>query len=1465
MLYHAGLDVGSTTVKVVCLDEEDRICFSVYRRHKSDVKRTVEQVMQELVDTIGNQAIQLAVTGSGGMFLEDYLHIPFVQEVIAETKAIRALLPHTEVIIELGGEDSKITYLSGSVEQRMNSICAGGTGAFIDQMASLLDTDASGLNAMASEYEKIYPIASRCGVFAKTDVQALLNQGASHEDIAMSVFQSVVNQTISNLACGRPIRGNITFLGGPLHFLDQLRVRFIETLGSENNTFTTPEDGQLFVARGAALLAQEEADVQDLQRIVDRFSSGKELVTEERKLMEPLFISPEEYEAFRKDHETNKEVYGSLSDYHGPTYLGIDSGSTTAKMVLIGKENQILYTHYSSNRGRPLEHIIAHLQEIYAKLNDDAYIACSGITGYGEDFIRAALSVDTGEVETIAHYTAAQYYDPNVDFILDIGGQDMKAMHISDGVIDSIQLNEACSSGCGSFLSTFSASVGMNIEEFQQAALFAEKPVDLGSRCTVFMNSKVKQAQKEGSDVGDIAAGLCYSVIKNAIQKVIKVRDPKTLGKNLVVQGGTFYGDAILRAFEKVTGRHATRPAIAGLMGAMGMALIAKSRSTGKSTIKTVQELADFTYTQKMARCGRCTNNCALTINVFSDGTRYISGNRCERGAGVVRKEKGLPNLYQYKYNRLFHYYSSIGEEQVKFPTVGLPRVLNMYENLPFWHTFFSRLGFPVVLSDESSRAMYDKGLASISSETVCYPAKLVHGHIEDLVEKGVRLIFYPSVFYETKQFEKAENQINCPVVIGFSEVIKNNVSALEEKGVTYLHPFLSFADERTLTERLTQIFRRFTVDGEVMEISPAAIRRAVGAAWEEQKNYHRDIRREGQAALEWMNEHHAKGIVLAGRPYHVDKEVNHGIPELINGMGLAVLSEDSIAMNQQDVSEELRVLDQWVYHSRLYRAAEFVTKHPDLELIQLNSFGCGLDAVTSDQVQEILESKGKLYTLLKIDEVSNLGAVKIRIRSLLQALSDKQGEEKRALTAPKRKDSYAPVKASFTKRMKKEGYTILVPNMAPDHFAILEQALAGEGYHFDFLTRVDPSVIDAGLKYVNNDSCYPSITVIGQMLEALESGKYDPDRTALLMTQTGGACRASNYVGYIRKGLADMGYPQVPVIALSVQGIEVSEGFSLRPSLINKAGYALVAGDLVMRCANATRSYEKNAGQTDRLKDRWIARFAEFVVRPHRSLFKQLCADCVHEFDTVPRVDRTCPKAGIVGEILVKYLPEANNHLQQLLEAEGAEVIVPDLMDFMVYCFRNAKHKSELLGKSKLLGFISSGLGVSAIEYYRKPARKALRASKYFQEPPVAKQIERYAQEVVSLGHQYGEGWLLAGEMVELIEQGAPNIVCIQPFGCLPNHITGKGVMKAVREKHPEANIIAIDYDPGASEVNQVNRVKLMMSSAWDVLGGRGDRNAAKKTAVSHTTDAVGVDPPVILRRKEQNGEENYAQRTQR
>ena len=1407
-LMYVGLDVGSTTVKLVALQGEDTL-FSVYRRHKSDVRLTVKKVLKELYETCGDQEVKMAVTGSGGMILEQYLKIPFVQEVVAGTSAIRKLLPQTDVIIELGGEDSKITYLKGSVEQRMNSICAGGTGAFIDQMANLLDTDASGINKLADQYEKIYPIASRCGVFAKTDIQALLNDGASKEDIAMSVFQSVVNQTISNLACGRPIEGNITFLGGPLHFLSNLRHRFIETLGPDGNTFTSPEDGQLFVAKGAAYEALEQSKSSMLSQIIERSESDEVTTIEnEEESLEVLFSSEAEYEEFQRAHDTGKEVYGSIESYEGPCYLGIDAGSTTSKIILMGENKEILYSYYASNKGKPLEHLVDQLKAMYKQLSPKAYIAGSGICGYGENFIQAALDIDFGEVETIAHYTAAKYFEKDVDFVLDIGGQDMKAMHVTDGVIDSIQLNEACSSGCGSFLSTFAASVSLDVKDFQKAALFAKNPVELGSRCTVFMNSKVKQAQKEGAELGDIAAGLCYSVIRNAIQKVIKVRDPKQLGKHIVVQGGTFYGDAILRAFEIITGRKATRPAIAGLMGAMGMALIAQERSTGASTLKKLEDLENFSYKTISARCGRCTNNCALTINIFSDGSRYISGNRCERGAGLEKTREDIPNLYAYKYKRLFDYYTPIAPEAAKFPPVGIPRVLNMYENYPFWHTFFTRLGFPVVVSSESSREIYDKGLSSISSETVCYPGKITHGHIEDLVEKGLKLIFYPSVFYENKEFDRSENQLNCPVVIGFPEVIKNNVSSIKREDVTYLYPFLSFKDENTASLSLIETFQSFTVAGKEYSIPAKLIRNAVHLAFKEQENYQRDVQREGQEAMQWMEEHGAKAIVLCGRPYHIDPEIHHGIPELINSMGLAVLSEDAVAMNVEDVSEQLRVLDQWVYHARLYRAAEYISKRDDLELIQLNSFGCGLDAVTTDQVQEILESKGKIYTLLKIDEVSNLGAAKIRIRSLIQAM---EGKEIKARV----KESYHVERVPFTKKMREDGYTILVPDMAPDHFKILEKALRSEGYNFKFLERVDQSVLEAGLKYVNNDSCYPSITAVGQLLEALESGKYDPDSTALLMTQTGGVCRASNYVGYIRKALVDMGYPQVPVIAVSAQGIETTPGLELTPKLIYRGLLSIFIGDTIVACANATRPYEVNKGETNALKEKWLTIFGDWIPKANRSSYKKMIRQCVEEFDAIPRRSLKLPKVGIVGEILVKYLPAANNNLQDLLEEEGAEVLVPGITDFILYCLRNTNHKAELFGDSKWSS-LGSTIGQWLLEYYRKPARVALENSKHFSPPLYIEDIEKYAKEIVKLGHQYGEGWLLAGEMIELIQEEAPNIVCIQPFGCLPNHITGKGVMKAIREKYEEANIVAIDYDPGASEVNQMNRVKLMMASAW-------------------------------------------------
>ena len=1413
MNLHMGLDVGSTTVKIVITDDNFNTLYSVYRRHKSDVKQTVTDVLNEAYDRFKDDYLTVNVTGSGGMFVEKYLGINFVQEVIAETKAIKEFIPQTDVVIELGGEDSKITYLKGSVEQRMNSICAGGTGAFIDQMAALLDTDASGLNDLSKNYKKIYPIASRCGVFAKTDIQALMNQGASREDIAISVFQSVVNQTISNLACGRPIKGNVTFLGGPLHFLKALRDRFIETLGEEENNFYIPDDAQIYVAKGAAILSKDEKPI-SYKSLIKSLEEDKKVDMEMTKKMDRLFEDKKEYQEFKKRHKTNLVKYKDIKDYEGEIYLGIDAGSTTSKIVLISEDNEILHQDYRMNLGKPLEVVISMLKDAYKKISPKAKIVSSGICGYGEEFIRKALHIDNGEVETIAHYSAAKFFDPDVDFILDIGGQDMKAMHIRDGIIDSIQLNESCSSGCGSFLSTFAASVGLSVEEFQKKALFAKEPADLGSRCTVFMNSKVKQAQKEGSDVSDIAAGLCYSVIKNAIQKVIKVRDPKSLGENIVVQGGTFYGDAILRSFEKLSLRNVTRPEISGLMGAMGMALISKEKSTGHSKILSESEIDNFTYTQKSARCGKCTNNCSLQINIFPDGSRFITGNRCERGAGV-KQEETLADLNMYKFkNKLLFDRPTLGEKNI-LGKVGLPRVLNMYEDYPFWHEFFTSLGFDVVLSDKSSREIYEKGIATISSETACYPAKITHGHIENLLEKDIDILFYPAIFYEYKQFDRAQNHMNCPVVSGYPDVIKNNVDGL--KNVKYMAPYLSFESEKIISDRLVEIFEGYEYNGFVLKKNQ--IINAVKNAWVKQADYHEDIRKKGREILEYVHVNNEKAIVLAGRPYHIDPEINHGIPELIESMRIPVLSEDAIAYSTEDLENKTRVLDQWSYHARLYRAAEFVGKDPCLQLVQLNSFGCGLDAVTTDQVQDILEANGKIYTLLKIDEVSNLGAVKIRIRSLIQALSQQNKED---IHLRKREDKISYENHEFTKEMKDQGYTILAPQMAREHFQILEKLFNGNGYKVEFLNKVDEKVIDNGLKYVNNDSCYPSITVVGQFMEAVNSGRYNPDKLALLMTQTGGACRASNYVGYIRKALKDAGYPQIPVIALSAQGIESHSGFDLKkvsniPLLINSIR-SLLLGDLINRVSNATRPYEKEKGSVNKLKEEWIEICRDNIIKMSSKTYRKIINYIVEEFDNVETLDIKKPKAGIVGEILVKYLQEANNHLQDTLEEEGAEVIVPDLMDFFMYCLKNTEIKKDLYGKSPLAAFFGK-TAINTIEIYRKPIRKALKNSKRFSEPVYINDVVDFAKEVTSIGNQAGEGWLLAGEMVELIHQDAPNIVCIQPFGCLPNHITGKGVMKKIREIYPQANIVAIDYDPGASEVNQINRVKLMMSQAKENL----------------------------------------------
>lgn len=1397
---HLGLDIGSTTVKLVVLNGSYQLIYGDYKRHYSDVAETVREILLEGYRRFKNNRITLMVTGSGGLSVQDTYGIPFIQEVVASTKGIRTFIPETDVVIELGGEDAKIIYFDGTPEQRMNSICAGGTGAFIDQMASLLETDASGLNEYANDYKKIYPIASRCGVFAKTDIQALINQGASKEDISASVFQSVVNQTISNLACGRPIKGKVAFLGGPLHFLSNLRKRFIETLDLGPEDIIFPENSQLYVAIGAAIASAESKDMPFLQlrTKLDNPNTDVEEVTEH---LPALFKDEEEYMEFQKRHDEHKIGEASLEGYEGDTFLGIDAGSTTTKVILLSEENEILYSFYGNNKGKPLKQSINILKDIYSKLGDNK-ITRSCVTGYGEDFIKAALDIDEGEVETIAHYKGSSFFEPEVDFILDIGGQDMKSMKVKDGVIDSILLNEACSSGCGSFIETYAKSVNMSVQEFTKLALSAKEPVDLGSRCTVFMNSKVKQAQKEGATVADISAGLVYSVIKNALQKVIKVKDPKDLGEKIVVQGGTFYGDAILRSFELVSGREAIRPNIAGLMGALGAAIIAKEKYERiPSTIVESHEIDNFSYTSKSGSCKRCTNNCSLTINTFSDGSKYVTGNRCEKGAGGQVEVKDMPNLFEYKYERTFSY-EPLKAEEAKRGRVGIPRVLNMYENYPFWHTFFTELDFRVELSRKSSRGVYEKGISSISSETACYPAKISHGHIIDLIEKDVDFIFYPNIFYENKEDESADNNVNCPVVAGYPEVIKHNTDELHDNDVDFYNPLLSFNDRKSFKKQLKEAFKTFNIGGRELN-------NALEKAWAEDERYKNDIRNKGEEVVKYLDENKLKGIVLAGRPYHIDPAINHGIPNVITSLGMAVLSEDSV--EHLGVTERpLRVLDQWTYHSRLYRAAHFVAEKDNLDLIQLNSFGCGLDAVTTDQVQEILQRFGKIYTSLKIDEVSNLGAAKIRIRSLNAAL-----DERMKSNATIEKIENIDDRVVFTNQMK-ENHTILVPQMAPTQLKLLEPVFDECGYNIRVLEEVSNGSIDQGLKYVNNDACYPSLMVVGQFIEALKSGDYDVYNTSLMITQTGGACRASNYVGFLRKALKDSGFSQVPVISLSAQGIESNPGFKFSYEMIRNSMIAIMYGDLLDKLTFGTRPYEKIKGSTNILYDEWMKVLLKAVRKYDKKEYAENVNNMVKSFDELEIEDIKKPKVGIVGEILVKYHPTANNQLIEILEKEGAEAVVNDLTDFLLYCLYNAKIKAEQLGKSKL-GILAGDIGIKFIERYRKPVRNALEKSKRFEPPMHIEDLAKLGEKLVSLGNQYGEGWLLTAEMIELIEHGAENIVCVQPFGCLPNHITGKGMVKPIRQMYKNANIVPLDYDPGASSVNQLNRLKLMLSTAHE------------------------------------------------
>lgn len=1395
--YKLGIDIGSTTIKLVVLDKDNQVVYKKYMRHLSEIYKSMHDNMILLSDTLKNHKFSCAITGSAGMGMANNLNMPFVQEVIACSKAVKNWIPQTDVAVELGGEDAKITYFGSAPEQRMNGVCAGGTGSFIDHMASLLNTDAMGLNELAQKGTQIYTIASRCGVFAKTDVQALLNDGVSKADIALSILQAVVNQTIGNLAQGRPLEGNIAFLGGPLYFLTQLKERFIKTLKLTDEHIVNVDDGCYFVAMGCAL--SDNAIEMTYDELMQRLNNCSKSSTETESVAFTLFKNEQEYNEFKQRHNKDVVKKALLSDYQGPLYIGIDAGSTTTKLVAISKNREILYSSYGSNNGSPLKTVLDEIKALYEIIPPNAYIATVGTTGYGEHIVKAALHADFGEVETFAHLRAAREFCPDVSCVLDIGGQDMKCFYVNKGNIGQIILNEACSAGCGSFIQNFAQGLNMEVSDFANKGLTAKNPVDLGTRCTVFMNSRVKQAQKEGASVNDISAGIALSVIKNALFKVIQVKDVSELGDNIVVQGGTFYNDAVLRSMELLLHKNVIRPDISGLMGAYGIALLAIERQQEKSSILTKEELKDFHMETKTYRCHGCGNNCLITTQIFPDGNRYSTGNRCEKGIGKqVAKEDKAPNIYKYKYHRLFEYYKPL----LNAPKgrIGIPRVLNMYEDFPFWFTFFTLLGYEVVLSGKSSAQLYCKGMSTIPSDSLCYPGKLVHGHIMDLIEKGITTIFYPCIPYNMKDpLHASDNNYNCPIVASYAENIRANMDILRQKNIHFLQPFLPINNKKALIKRLQEELSS-------LNIPKKDLIEAVEKSYQELDKYKEDIRNYGENIIKEATDKKMPIVVLAGRPYHVDPEINHGIPEMIQSYNIAILSED--ALYHLDCPEDnLDIVNQWSYHARLYHAASYVARHKNMTLIQLSSFGCGLDAITTGQVREILEQHGDIYTIIKLDEVSNLGAARIRIRSLMAAW--KYGFTQIDELEPPKQRAY------FSKDCQKT-HTILAPQMSPRHFDFIQHACQKAGLNVIIPPMPTQEDIDLGLRYINNDMCYPAIIVIGQLLKALKSGNYDVNNTSIMLFQTCGACRATNYLNLMRKALENAGLSQVPVFACV--GRETDD-FKLKTEIWLDVVKATIYADLLIRLSNRTRPYEKVAGSVDVLYNKWRKIFMDEITNGNYIKFSNNIKKAVKEFDELALDESiTKPKVGIVGEILVKYHPTANNHVEKVLFDEGAEVVTPDLMDFFMYMAYDDIIKYKMLD-GKWIDKAKSEIFIKVLEFFRKPMRKALRASKRFTAPYTIKEIANLTKPHVSLGNMAGEGWFLTGEMAKLIQEGVDNIICLQPFGCLPNHITGKGMIRELMRTHDGVNIVAIDCDAGISEVNQLNRIKLMLSVAKEKI----------------------------------------------
>ena len=1400
-----GIDLGSSTAKVVVLNDRFNLEFKKYERHNGKVKETILKTLKDLAKKYPKERFEVLMTGSAGMGLASRINVPFEQEVIALTQAIRKFYPEVSTFIELGGEDAKIVLFrpGASPEMKMNGQCAGGTGSFIDQMATLLNVDLQTLNNLAEGSTKKLYIASRCGVFAKTDVQALLNKGENKEDIARAVFLAVANQTITTLLAGAEIKSKVLFAGGPLTFLPQLRRAFIETINLPEKDFILPENSETLVAIGAAVDAENKGATKTLgQLIFDLEHENKGIQT--IRTLEPLFNSNEEYEAFKKRHnglkveKLPKEKVAEVKEM----FLGVDAGSTTTKMVLLSEDNRIIDSYYSNNNGDPLGAAKTGLAKFKPFL-ESGKLKSAFATGYGEEFLKIALNLDGGIVETMAHFTAGSLFNKNISFIVDVGGQDIKAIKVSNGIITDIQLNEACSSGTGSFIETFAKGLNMSLQDFVSEALKAKHPVDLGTRCSVFMNSKVKEALKDGAPVSDIAAGLAFSVVKNALYKVIKIKNTDELGENIFVQGGTFKNDAVLRAFEKLVNKNVYRLNISEFMGAFGAALYAKDfykNNPGYQTKFDVKTINEISFAKKTFHCNGCGNHCAVTQFKFSNNNKFYTGNKCEKFfSNKSTGERIEENFFREKEEILFNVEKFIDPDELpalsdESPVFGIPRVLSVYEHYPFFYSLFRKLGIKVELSDKSNQEMYYKGLRTVPADNLCLPAKIANGHAFNLIEKGVDRIFYPAILYENKESDDAQNSYNCPVVTGYGEVLKRAI-----KTETPIDSFpMSFQYLKGFKKNLFKYLSQYGVTQKQIE-------NAVDFALEFEKKIKGILRERAGEIINKAKAENKPLIIVLGRPYHLDSMINNGILDLIYDLGAYAISEDSIPDLHKENLEGVLPLTQWSYHNRLYLAAKWITKqkYDKVAALQLNSFGCGPDAVVADEVKSLVETGGKIYISIKIDEMSNLGAAKIRIRSLLEALSrNKNIEYKERI---------------FTKKYSKEDKrkNIIAPYFAKTYSELMEPVLYRLGYNLVTLRKQSKENVDVGLRYVNNDMCYPAVIVIGDLLKALKSGKYDPDNSVVALTQTNGQCRASNYVPLLKKALVDAGFVNTPVVTLSSDSF--AEGFVFNPVKLIKYTVILYAiADALMRMKMRIKPYETHKGEAqclyDRLQDELVQRAYEEA--PSKKMLIDFMRHAVREFNKIEiNYDKPKRKVGIVGEIYLKSNDFSNNYLVDWLEEKGFEVKLPSYLKFFEYGYYsqlyNAKEKISLLP----MKLSTRAINHFTIQHYRDLVEKELKRFKLYQKEISIEEAIKENDNVMPQYLQFGEGWLLPMEIAAMANEGVKDVISVQPFGCISNHIVAKGEYRELKDKFG-VNMLLLDYEAGTSQVNIENRLELFLSA---------------------------------------------------